>query len=151
MIRPFCVPDERDVVALWARCGLVRPWNDPQKDIARKLAIAPDLFLVAVVDGQLVGTVMAGYEGHRGWVNYLAVELVHRRRGIGRLLMAEAERLLRAVGCPKVNLQVRAENAEVVAFYRRLDYVVDDVLSLGKRFVEDGRQSEISDVNVMPS
>lgn len=77
---------------------MIRPWNDPQKDIARKLAFAPNLFLVDVVAWQPVGTVMGGYEGNRGWVNYLADDPVHRRRGIGRLLMAEAERLLQAVG-----------------------------------------------------
>jgi ribosomal protein S18 acetylase RimI-like enzyme len=135
-IRPFRDADGDAVVALWEACDLVRPWNDPRKDIERKLRVRPDMFLVATAD-ELIGTVMVGYEGHRGWINYLAVDGAWRRRGIGRGLMAEAERLLAAAGCPKVNLQVRAENAEVIAFYRAIGYTVDDVVSLGKRLVDE--------------
>src|ERR671919_472220 len=105
-IRPFEMQDEEAVVSLWQRCGLTQPSNDPRKDIRRKLAVRPDLFLVGVADGAVVATVMAGYEGHRGWINYLAVNPDHQRSGIARMLMAEAERLLRAAGCPKINLQV---------------------------------------------
>src|SRR5262249_39075854 len=106
-IRCFDLEDEPAVVALWERCGLTRPWNDPHKDIRRKLQVRPDLFLVGVLDGVIVATVMAGYEGHRGSINYLAVAPEHQRKGLGRALMAEAERLLRQSGCPKINLQVR--------------------------------------------
>lgn len=137
LIRPFVPADEPAVIDLWRRCDLLRPWNDPRKDIARKLRVRPDLFLVGERDGTVVGTVMAGYEGHRGWINYLAVAPDHRRMGIGRVLMAEAERLLREAGCPKINLQVRTSNAEVIAFYRQLGYAVDDVVSLGKRLERD--------------
>src|SRR5262245_7976272 len=105
-IRPFAMADEEAAVALWRRCDLTRPWNDPHRDIRRKVRVRPDLFLVAVVDGAVVGTVMVGYDGHRGWINYLGVDPDHRRRGLGRALMAEAERLLHAEGCPKINLQV---------------------------------------------
>src|SRR5262249_46216106 len=105
-IRCFRPEDEPAVVALWQRCGLTRPWNDPHRDIRRKLQVRRDLFLVAVLDSDIVGTVMAGYEGHRGWVNYLGVAPEHQRKGLGRALMAEAERLLRLSGCPKINLQV---------------------------------------------
>ena len=136
-IRPFQIEDETAVVALWRECDLVRPWNDPHKDIQRKLAIRPDLFLVGLVEGRLVACVMAGYEGHRGWLNYLAVAPEYRRQGLARALVDEAERLLRAAGCPKINLQVRATNAGVIEFYRRLGYVVDDVVSLGKRLEWD--------------
>jgi ribosomal protein S18 acetylase RimI-like enzyme len=129
------------VVALWTRCGLVRPWNDPGRDIARKLALQRDLFMVAIVDGEVVGTVMAGYDGHRGWINYLAVDPPRRRAGWGRRLMAEAERALAGLGCPKVNLQVRAGNAEALAFYRGIGYAVDDVVSLGRRLVDDGAEA----------
>jgi len=125
------------VIALWRACDLVRPWNDPHKDIARKLRVNREWFLVGEKDGRVVGCVMAGYEGHRGWINYLAVEPGLRRGGLGRALMAEAEQLLRAAGCPKINLQVRTANAEVVAFYRRLGFAVDDVVSLGKRLEAD--------------
>lgn len=137
-IRPFQPADEDQVVALWERCNLTRPWNDPRKDIRRKLAVRPDLFLVGELDGVIVGTVMTGYDGHRGWVNYLGVDPASRRRGLGRALMIEAERLLREAGCPKINLQVRASNAEAIEFYRRIGFAVDDVVSLGKRLEHDG-------------
>ncbi len=136
-IRGFEPTDTAKVIALWQRCDLTRPWNDPAEDIARKLTIADDLFLVGIVDDVIVATVMAGYDGHRGWINYLAVHPDHQRRGSGRELMAEAERRLRARGCPKINLQVRASNAEALAFYNRLGFATDDVISMGKRLEID--------------
>jgi ribosomal protein S18 acetylase RimI-like enzyme len=136
-IRPFQPDDQAAVIDLWRRCGLVRPQNDPAKDVLRKLEVRPDLFLVAIDDGRIVGSVMAGYEGHRGWINYLAVSPEHRRAGIGRELMAHAEMLLRQAGCPKINLQVRSDNAEVIGFYRAIGYSVDDVVSMGKRLEKD--------------
>ena len=139
LIRPFNSGDEQSVVALWAQCELLRPWNDPHRDIARKLRINPELFLVGVLDGQIVASVMAGYEGHRGWLNYLAVVPEYRRRGFAARIVAEAERLLRQAGCPKVNLQIRSANRAVVEVYRRLGYAVDDVVSMGKRLEHDDR------------
>jgi ribosomal protein S18 acetylase RimI-like enzyme len=136
-IRPFQRADEDAVVALWRECGLTRPWNDPHKDIARKLAVQPELFLVGIVDDAVVASVMAGYEGHRGWVNYLAVAPACRGRGFARALMSHVEELLLARGCPKVNLQVRNANAEAIAFYRHLGYLQDDSVSLGKRLIPD--------------
>jgi ribosomal protein S18 acetylase RimI-like enzyme len=136
-IRPFSKEDEINVIRLWEQCDLTRPWNNPGKDIARKLAVRPDLFLVGVISGEIVGSVMAGYEGHRGWINYLAVAPKCRRQGLGRALMAEAERLLSLTGCPKINLQVRAANQGVIAFYHSLGYAIDEVVSLGKRLVYD--------------
>lgn len=136
-IRPFDPTDEEAVVSLWRRCDLVRPWNDPHKDIHRKLRVRPDMFLVGEVDGRVVATVMAGFEGHRGWMNYLAVDPSHRRKGLARGMVAAAETLLRESGCPKVNLQVRASNSDVIAFYRRLGYSVDEVVSMGKRLERD--------------
>ena len=136
-IRPFQAADEEAVVALWRTCDLVRPWNDPRKDIRRKLRVNPEWFLVGELGGRLVGTVMAGYEGHRGWINYLAVAPGRRRAGLGRALMAEAERLLRAAGCAKINLQVRTANTAVIAFYERIGYRRDDCVSLGKRLEAD--------------
>ncbi len=136
-IRPFRIGDQPDVIDLWHRCGLVRPQNDAQKDIARKLATQPELFLVADVEGVIVGTVMAGYEGHRGWINYLATAPNIGVRGLRRALMAEAELLLKASGCPKINLQVRAANTEVIGFYRAIGFAVDDVVSMGKRLIQD--------------
>ncbi len=136
-IRPFERADEAAVVALWEECRLTRSWNDPRKDIARKLAVQPELFLVGVADGAIVASAMAGYEGHRGWMNYLAVAPRFRGRGLGRLLVEHVERLLLERGCPKVNLLVRASNPEAVAFYRRLGYAQDESISLGKRLIVD--------------
>jgi ribosomal protein S18 acetylase RimI-like enzyme len=137
LIRPFAPADEERVVQLWRECGLTRPWNDPHKDIARKLGEQPELFLVATVDGRVIGTVMAGFDGHRGWVNYLAVDPALQRQDIGHALMDETERLLIARGCPKLNLQVRADNAGVIDFYRKLGYVEEDMVSMGKRLIRD--------------
>lgn len=136
-IRPFQLEDEEAVISLWRRCDLVRPSNDPHKDIRRKLKVRPDLFLVGVLDGRIAASVMAGYEGHRGWLNYLAVAPEHQRRGFARAIVTEAERLLREAGCPKINLQVRTANKGVIEFYRRVGYSVDDVLSMGKRLERD--------------
>jgi ribosomal protein S18 acetylase RimI-like enzyme len=136
-IRAFRPADEDRVVALWREGGLVRPCNNPRKDIARKLRVRPEWFLVAESDGRLVASMMVGYDGHRGWINYLAVEAGSQRRGVGRAMMDEAERILRAAGCPKINLQIRRSNAAVIAFYAELGYVADDVVSLGKRLEHD--------------
>jgi ribosomal protein S18 acetylase RimI-like enzyme len=136
-IRPFREADEAQVVALWHACGLTRPWNDPHKDIARKLQVQRELFLVVEEGGGIVASVMAGYEGHRGWVNYLAVDTSHRRGGLGAELMRRVEQLLLARGCPKVSLLVRTSNADVLAFYRALGYAQDDAIPLGKRLIPD--------------
>lgn len=136
-IRSFRPEDEQAVISLWERCGLVRPWNDPHRDISRKLQVRGDLFLVGVVDGGIVATVMAGYEGHRGWVNYLAVAPENQRAGRARKMMEEAERRLRAAGCPKINLQVRNGNTNAIEFYRAIGYTQDDVISMGKRLEQD--------------
>lgn len=136
-IRPFRLTDETAVIALWQRCELTRPWNDPHKDIQRKLKVQPELFLLGEIDDKVVASVMAGFDGHRGWVNYLAVCPTQRRRGLGRQLMEEVERRLTALGCPKLNLQVRSDNQAVLTFYRNLGYQVDEVVSLGKRLIAD--------------
>jgi ribosomal protein S18 acetylase RimI-like enzyme len=136
-IRGFERADEAAVVGLWEACGLTRPWNDPHKDVARKLAVQPELFLVGVMEEAVMASVMAGYEGHRGWMNYLAVAPRFRGRGFGRTLVEHVERLLLERGCPKINLQVRASNPAAVAFYRRLGYAQDESISLGKRLIVD--------------
>jgi ribosomal protein S18 acetylase RimI-like enzyme len=137
VVRPYRETDEARVLELWTLGGLVRPWNDPRRDIERKLEVQRELFLVAELEGVVVGVVMAGYEGHRGWVNYLAVDIGQRRRGIGTALMHDAERRLRLLGCPKLNLQVRFENTAVQAFYAALGFTVDEVASMGKRLDND--------------
>jgi ribosomal protein S18 acetylase RimI-like enzyme len=138
VLRQYQQRDRAALVSLWARCGLTRPWNDPYRDIDRKLRRDAPNLLVLEDGGQLVGSVMVGYEGHRGWVNYLAVHPGHQRRGLGRLLMDEAERRLRELGCAKVSLQIRTSNEAAVEFYRRIGYTFDDVISMGRRLEEDG-------------
>jgi ribosomal protein S18 acetylase RimI-like enzyme len=136
-IRIFSPHDEPAVIELWRQCDLIRSWNDPHKDIQRKLTTQPELFFVGELDGKLVTSVMAGFDGHRGWVNYLAVAPSCRNKGIGRLLMRHVEESLRARGCPKLNLQVRATNHAVLEFYSRIGYSADAVVSYGKRLISD--------------
>lgn len=109
----------------------------PNLDIDRKLAVGDAMFFVAAFERGVIGSVMAGYDGHRGWVNYLAVDPDLQGGGIGRLLMERAEQHLRQVGCPKVNLQVRVGSTGAVEFYERLGFTVDDVVSMGKRLLDD--------------
>lgn len=136
-IRSFLQQDEGAVIRLWNECGLVRPWNDPKKDIARKLTIQPELFLVVEKEDRVVGSAMIGYEGHRGWVYYLAVDPSCQGQGIGQALMREAEDLLIERGCPKIQLLVRSNNVQVLDFYAKLGYETGDVLMLGKRLIPD--------------
>jgi len=137
-IRGFTLDDEHAVVALWEEAGLTRPWNDPRADIRRKLTVQPELFLVAVDGDRVVGSVMAGYDGHRGWLYYLATAASHRGRGIGRRLVAEAEGLLEAMGCPKVQLMVRPDNTGARGFYNELGYEPFDTWATGRRLIVDG-------------
>ena len=133
IIRPFQQADTDAVVKLWQQCGLTRPWNNPYEDIALKMDFQPGLFLVGTLDGRVVATVMAGYEGHRGWIQYLGVSPDYQRQGFGREVMMAAEKALRQLGCVKINLQVRETNRAVIAFYESLGFSDDHVLSLGKR------------------
>ena len=136
-IRPYSESDQEAMVRLWWECGLIVTRNDPQRDIERKLRTQREMFLVGLLGHELVATVMAGYEGHRGWINYLAVATHYQKGGFGRCMMEKAEALLREVGCPKVNLQARNSNAEVIEFYRAIGYLEDDVVSMGKRLEND--------------
>jgi len=136
-IRPFRVSDRVAVVGLWSRCDLVRPWNDPDLDIDRKLADDGSGLVVGTIDDAIVAAMMVGYDGHRGWVNYLAVDPDRRSLGLGRQMMEFAESWLLERGCPKLNLQVRTTNTDVLAFYESLGFVVDAATSLGKRLIVD--------------
>lgn len=136
-IRAFDTADTEAAVSLWQEAGLTRPWNNPYQDIRRKLTVQPELFLVAVLDGALVGTVMAGYDGHRGWLYYLASAPSRRGEGIGRRLVERAEELLTEMGCPKVQLMVRTENLEVHDFYAALGYEPFATWNTGKRLIAD--------------
>jgi len=136
-IRPFNPSDLEALIELWQQTGLATPQNDSQKDIERKMKVDPELLLVAVKGSELVGSVMGGYEGHRGWINYLAVSPKHQRQGIATLLMRKIEADLLSRGCPKINLQVRDTNTKVLAFYVALGYLDDKVVGFGKRLIHD--------------
>ena len=136
-IRPFQTEDEASVVSLWQLCELTVPWNNPYKDIARKLKVQPELFLVGMLDSLLIATVMGGYDGHRGWINYLAVHPDFQGQGYAQQVMENVESELRKRGCPKINLQIRSGNASLMAFYQKLGFTDDQALSMGKRLEED--------------
>lgn len=136
-IREFHRDDTEATIRLWQNCGLTRPWNDPLLDINRKLAVDPGLFLVGILDNHLIASVMGGYDGHRGWIYYLAVDPDHQGAGHGLSLMQAIETRLLNQGCPKINLQIRAENKAVVEFYSSLGFTKEETLSMGKRLITD--------------
>ncbi len=132
-IRSYLETDEDQVVALWnAEVPAQRRWNDPRESVARKLKVGRDLFLVALLHQKVVGTLMGGYDGHRGWVYSLAVGAGNRRQGIASKLMKEAERRLRELGCPKVNLQIMPGNDGAIALYQTLGFKIEERVSMGK-------------------
>ncbi len=137
IIKEYTPEYENAVIELWQKCGLNRPWNNPKLDIERKVKVNPELFLIGLIDGEIVAVVMGGYDGHRGWIHYLAVDPSHQRQGLGRQMMAAIERKLLDTGCPKINLQVRVDNDDVVAFYENIGYTTEPRVSLGKRLVDD--------------
>jgi ribosomal protein S18 acetylase RimI-like enzyme len=138
VVRAFRDADEPAVAALWARVfGPAAPRNAPGRVIAQKRTVQPELFLVAELSGDVVGTTLAGDDGHRGWLHLVAVSPEHRQGGIGRVLVEEATRRLRERGVPKVNLQIRGDNAGVVAFYERLGFAVEDRVSMGRLLAEE--------------
>lgn len=136
-IRPFDRADSEALVALWHTVGLTRPWNDPHQDIERKLSVQPELFLVATDADAIGGSVMAGYDGHRGWLYYLATDPSRRGEGIARALVATAEERLVGLGCPKVQLMVRPDNEGARGFYNALGYESFDTWATGKRLIAD--------------
>lgn len=133
-IRPFREEDQDNVIQLWDKVFPdAPPHNNPARDIRTKREVQPELFLVAVVEELIVGTAMAGFDGHRGWVYYLGVDPDFQRQGIGTALMKRVESRLLGLGCPKLNLQIRSNNDEVQAFYESLGYFLEDRLSMGKK------------------
>ncbi|MFH1853137.1 MAG: GNAT family acetyltransferase [Candidatus Neomarinimicrobiota bacterium] len=136
-IRLFESQDTQAVIDLWQRCNLTVPWNDPLRDIDRKLAHSPELFFVGKIGKQLVAVCMAGYDGHRGWIYYLGVDPTFRRQGLAADIMEYAEAVLKSRGCPKIDLMVRDSNQAVIEFYQRIGYMKDPVCVLSKRLVSD--------------
>ena len=137
VFRSFRKSDQKEVIQLWMECGLVVPWNDPQRDIERKLGTQPELFLIGLINDEIITTVMTGYDGHRGWVYYLAVKPQYQQKEIGRQIMKEVEIRLRELGCPKLNIMVRTTNLDVINFYKAIGYKVDAVTNMGKRLKPD--------------
>ena len=137
LIRPFQEGDEESLVSLWNMCKLTVPWNNPYKDIARKLKVQAELFLVGFLENKIIASVMAGYDGHRGWINYLAVHPDFQSRGYGKQLMDNVENRLRKLGCPKINLQIRDANNKVLSYYQKLGFVEEKRISMGKRLEDD--------------
>ena len=130
IIRTFKTSDKEQVINLWNLCGLVVPSNDPEKDIELKMSFQPELFFVAESDSIIIGTVMTGYDGHRGWLNYLGVHPEHRNTGCGRKLVEFSIEKLRGLNCPKINLQVRESNKDVIDFYKKLNFDRHEVISM---------------------
>jgi len=133
VIRSYQDADHESVVALWKSVfPNDPPWNEPNGLIGRKRSVQPELFWVAQDNGEIIGTVLAGYDGVRGWIYHLAVDPLRRRKGTARLLMQAAEDALESLGCPKINLQVRKNNTAVVDFYKTLGYVIEERVQMGK-------------------
>jgi ribosomal protein S18 acetylase RimI-like enzyme len=137
LIRIYDESDERDVIALWERVFAYRePRNDPARVIRQKLDVQRELFFVAILDNIVVGTVMGGYDGHRGWIYSLAVDPAHQRQKLGTALIRHVEKALAEQGCPKINLQVLPSNAAAIGFYEKLGYHVEERISMGKVLAE---------------
>ncbi|UCH41215.1 MAG: GNAT family acetyltransferase [Gammaproteobacteria bacterium] len=136
-IRPYRAEDETAVIDLWRQCELIVPWNNPRADILRKCADSPELFFIGLVDNDIIATCMAGYDGHRGWIYYLAVAGAWQRQGIATRLVRHAEASLIELGCAKIDLMVRNTNDSVIAFYKSIGYGNDPVVVLSKRLLED--------------
>ncbi|CAG70053.1 GNAT family acetyltransferase [Acinetobacter baylyi] len=137
IIRQFSHTDLEDIISLWELCGLTRPWNNPEIDIFRKAEQQDGLFLIATRDDKLVATLMGGYDGHRGWISYLAVHPQYQRQGIATALVQQLEKRLIARGCPKVQLLIRKDNLDIQSFYDELGYEEVDAICLGKRLISD--------------
>jgi len=137
-ILPLDHADIPALVALWHDCDLIRPWNDPTADARLAIDGATATILGAHEGDRLIASVMTGFDGHRGWVYYLAVSPLHRRLGLGRSLMQAAEHWLRDRGAPKIQLMVRGDNLLATGFYTALGYATQDVVTLGKRLDLEG-------------
>jgi len=137
IIKPYLPKYEKAVVELWHKCNLLRPWNNAKSDMERKLKVNPELFLVGFINNTVVATVVGGYEGHRGWINYLAVAPFYQKNGFGKQIVEAVERKIRALGCPKINIQIRTSNKVAVEFYESVGYKIEKRISMGKRLVDD--------------
>jgi ribosomal protein S18 acetylase RimI-like enzyme len=138
MIRPVTADDTEAIVALWRDVfpeynDPSRPQRDPRANIGRKLAFGDGLFWLMEIESRVVATAMAGYDGHRGWIYSIGVTPTERRRGLARVMLRHVEAQLRALGCPKINIQVLAINEQALAFWTAAGYRADPVVGLGRR------------------
>ena len=131
-IQAATTADAEAVIGLWRTCELTRPWNDPERDFRMAVDGASSAVLLLRDGGAIAASVMVGFDGHRGWVYYLAVAPERRRQGLGRRMMEAAEQWLRKRGAPKIQLMVREDNAEVIAFYEALGLERQKVVTLGR-------------------
>ena len=136
-IRTYRPDDTAKVIDLWSECGLIVPWNNPQADIDRKYADSPQMFFVGELKSELVASCMAGYDGHRGWIYFLAVRNSQQRKGLATRLLGHVEAELIKLGCPKVELMVRKTNDRVISFYKSIGFDPDPVIVLSKRLIND--------------
>ena len=138
-IRPYSETDLNSIVSLWEICELSIPWNDPVKDIERKLTVQRELFLLLEKDGEILGSVMGGYDGHRGNVYYFGVHPEHQGKGYGKLLLKTLEIGFLKLKCPKVNILIRNTNLDVKEFYNGMGYEDHNSISVGKRLIPDDK------------
>ena len=136
-VRPYNPKDEIQVIDLWYVCDLIVPWNNPKLDIERKLKVNPELFLIGEINDNVVASIMGGYEGHRGWINYLAVLPEFRGKGYAKKIMNVIEKKLKDIGCPKINLQIRSNNKDAIKFYEKIGYYDERMTSMGKKLSND--------------
>jgi len=137
IIRIFKKKDQKEIINLWNKCDLVKPWNDSIKDILRKKKVQNELFLVGEYDNSIIASIMAGYDGHRGNIYYLAVDCKFRKNGIGKLLMNIIEKKLLMMSCPKINLTIRNTNLKIENFYKAIGFEKQKSVIYGKRIIED--------------
>jgi ribosomal protein S18 acetylase RimI-like enzyme len=140
-IRTYRPDDTAKVIDLWRECGLIVPWNNPQTDIDRKYMDSPQLFFVGELQSELVASCMAGYDGHRGWIYFLAVKNSQQRKGLATRLLSHVEAELIKLGCPKVELMVRKTNDRVISFYKSIGFDPDPVIVLSKRLINDKKHN----------
>jgi len=136
-IRSFSEEYTELLIELWTEAGLIKPWNDPYKDILRKMDEDPSMFFIGLNEKELIASCMVGYDGHRGWMYYLAVKKKHRNKGYAKQLVNYAEQVLKDQGCPKVELMVREDNTDVIDFYSIVGYNVETVKVMSKRLIPD--------------
>ena len=135
--RLFSSKDKQYVLELWETCNLIVSWNDPEKDILRKLSVRDDLFILAEINKKIIATAMGGYDGHRGYIYYLAVLPEFQKKGVGSKILSVVEKKLLKIGCPKINLFVRNTNVQVKSFYKKNQYTFQESEIYGKRLILD--------------